>query len=127
MSQTMANETSPLETVREVVGTVAVNRVFGNPITQDGLIVIPVAHVRGGGGGGGGKSPQGADSATTGSGGGVGMMAKPLGVFVVRDHSVRWRPAIDINKALLGGQIVALVALLTIRAIVKARSGRHHR
>jgi hypothetical protein len=62
-----------------------------------------------------------------GSGGGVGMMAKPLGVFVVKENSVRWRPAIDINKVVLGGQIVAVVALLTVRAISRARSHRRHR
>lgn len=135
MSQTMANETTPLDTVREVVGKMAVDRVFGNPITQDGLTIIPVASVRGGGGGGrgeggdkGAKGPGGeAAMMGKGSGGGVGMMAKPLGVFVVKERNVRWRPAIDVNKVVLGGQIVAVIALLTVRAIARARSGhRHH-
>jgi hypothetical protein len=35
---------------------------------------------------------------------------------------VTWRPAVDLNKVILGAQVVAVVALLTIRAIVKARS-----
>jgi hypothetical protein len=35
---------------------------------------------------------------------------------------VSWRPAVDLNRIVLGGQIVAIVALLTIRAIVKARA-----
>lgn len=33
-----------------------------------------------------------------------------------------WRPAVDLNRIVLGGQIVAVFALLTIRAIVKARA-----
>jgi hypothetical protein len=33
-----------------------------------------------------------------------------------------WGPAIDVYKLILGGQIVAVVALLTIRAIVKVRA-----
>jgi hypothetical protein len=42
-------------------------------------------------------------------------------VYILRDTKVQWRPAIDLNKVILGGQIVAVVALLVIRAIVKAR------
>jgi uncharacterized spore protein YtfJ len=124
MPQTLANDASPLETVREVVESAAVDRVFGTPIAQDGLTVIPVARFSGGGGGGSGNAPADEDEGAVagGTGGGVGMMAKPLGVFVVKDGDVRWRPAIDINKIVLGGQIVAVVALLTIRTIVKARS-----
>ena len=33
-----------------------------------------------------------------------------------------WKPTIDLNRIVLGGQIVAIVALLTIRSIVKART-----
>jgi hypothetical protein len=35
---------------------------------------------------------------------------------------VTWKPTIDLNRIVLGGQIVAIVALLTIRSIVKART-----
>jgi hypothetical protein len=35
---------------------------------------------------------------------------------------VTWRPAVDLNKVILGAQVVAVVALLTIRGIVKARA-----
>lgn len=122
MPQTLIRGASPLETVREVVENTAVDRVFGTPITQDELTVIPVARIGGGGGGGVGNAPAEEDSLASGAGGGVGVLAKPLGVFVVRDGDVRWRPAVDINKIVLGGQIVAVVALLTIRTIVKARS-----
>lgn len=122
MTQTMAQDASPLDTVRDVVGKAAVDRVFGAPISVDDLTVIPVAKVAGGGGGGGGNSPAGEDSTASGSGGGVGLAAKAVGVFTVKGETVRWRPAIDLNKIVLGGQIVVVVALLTIRAIVKARA-----
>jgi len=59
-----------------------------------------------------------------GLGGGFGLMAKPLGVFVIKDGTVRWRPAIDVNKVILGGQIVAVTALLVVRAFIKARRPR---
>jgi hypothetical protein len=54
----------------------------------------------------------------------MGVSAKPLGVFVIREKTVRWRPAVDLNKVIIGGQVVAVMALLTIRALIKARSKR---
>ena len=54
-----------------------------------------------------------------GSGGGFGYGATPAGVFVIKDGDVRWQPAIDVNRIVIGGQIVAVVLLLTIRAILK--------
>ena len=42
--------------------------------------------------------------------------------FLIEGDEVTWRPAVDLNKIILGAQVVAVVALLTIRAIVKVRS-----
>jgi hypothetical protein len=42
-------------------------------------------------------------------------------VFVLRNGRVSWRPAVDINRVILGGQIVAIVALLVIRGLARAR------
>jgi len=53
---------------------------------------------------------------------GFGMSARPLGVFLIKDGDVVWRPAIDVNRAILGGQIVAIAALLLLRTVVKARA-----
>ncbi|MFD0521998.1 hypothetical protein [Paractinoplanes durhamensis] len=52
------------------------------------------------------------------------MSAKPLGVFVLTGGKVVWRPAIDVNRVVLGGQLVAITALLVARALVRARAGR---
>lgn len=73
----------------------------------------------GGGGGGGGPSPD--DHKGGGSGGGFSVKAKPAGVFAVSDGGVTWRPAVDVNRAILGGQLVAMAALLTIRGLARAR------
>jgi uncharacterized spore protein YtfJ len=126
MTQTVHPEAGVMEAVREVVDKASAERVFGAPVSQDGLTVLPVAKVGGGGGGGGGTSPTKNGTDTGGAGGGVGISAKPLGVFVIKDGKVGWRPAIDINKVIVGGQIVAIVALLTVRALIKAR-GRQDR
>ena len=32
-----------------------------------------------------------------------------------------WQPAIDLNRVILGGQLVAVALILAVRAIVKAR------
>ena len=45
-------------------------------------------------------------------------------MFVIGDGAVRWRPAIDVNRVVLGGQLVAITALLTMRLLVKLRARR---
>jgi uncharacterized spore protein YtfJ len=91
-----------------------VKRVFGEPIEKDGVTIIPVARIAGGGGGGTGDSQEG-----SGSGGGYGVMAKPAGVYVVRDGEVTWQPALDINKIVMGGQIVAVILFLVVASIFR--------
>jgi uncharacterized spore protein YtfJ len=93
---------------------VTVQRVYGEPIEKNGVTIIPAAKVSGGGGGGGDAENNG--------GGGFGISAKPAGAYVIKGDDVEWQPALDINRIVLGGQVVAIVALLTIRAIVKARA-----
>jgi uncharacterized spore protein YtfJ len=102
-----------------VKDSLTIERVFGAPIEKDGTTVIPVARILGGAGGGGGQSP--ADQAT-GEGGGFGIRARPVGVFVIRDQDVTWRPAVDVNRVILGAQVVAVIALLTARSITKSRA-----
>jgi uncharacterized spore protein YtfJ len=103
-----------LERARDVV---TVRATIGDPVHQDGVVVLPVAKIRGGAGGGTGQEAPGKE----GKGAGFGVTSTPIGAFVIKDGSVSWRPAVDVNKIILGGQVVAIVALLTIRAIVRYR------
>jgi uncharacterized spore protein YtfJ len=107
----------------EVLGRAAdaaqVHRVFGEPIERDGVTIIPAASVRGGAGGGGGRGPKQEEG--EGSGGGYGFMAHPAGVFVLRGDQVDWRPALDLGKVILGGQLVAVTFLLVLRSILRRR------
>ena len=48
-------------------------------------------------------------------------------VYVLRDGKVTWTPAVDATKIILGAQLVAAAALLTIRAVIKARHPRGDR
>jgi uncharacterized spore protein YtfJ len=88
-------------------------RVYAEPYESGEVTVIPAAAVRGGGGAGGDAEAAG--------GGGFGVMARPAGAWVVREGEVSWKPAIDVNRVILGGQIVAIVALLTLGRIAAAR------
>src|SRR5215471_2829974 len=85
-------------------------RVFGAPIQANGVTVIPVAII-GGGGGANGRSP------TEGSLG-FGLRARPAGVFVVKNGDASWRPAINVNWIIAGGQLVALTAILALRPLL---------
>lgn len=92
--------------------------VFGDTIQQDGIIVIPAAKIRGGAGGGTGQGPGGAEK---GTGSGFGITAMPAGAFVFRNGKLRWKPAVDVNRIILGGQLILLVALFAIgRTIARA-------
>jgi uncharacterized spore protein YtfJ len=107
------------DVIAQARDALTVKRVFGEPYEKDGVTVIPVARVQGGAGGGGGEGP---DNQGKGSGSGFGLSARPVGAFVLRGDELTWRPAVDVTRIVLGGQVVAVVALLTIRAIVRARA-----
>lgn len=106
-----------LERLQERVGVV-IDRVVGPPIERDGATVIPVVAVRGGGGGGTGSDPSGGGE---GSGGGWGATARPVGAYVLAGGTVRYEPAIDVTRIVLGGQVVGVVALLVVRQALKRR------
>jgi uncharacterized spore protein YtfJ len=88
-----------------------VERVFGDPIEQGDTLVIPVAVVRGmgGGGGGGGENVRGEQG--VGEGVGYGLSARPVGVYVMRDGSVRWQPAFDVQRILVSVTAVLLISM----------------
>jgi uncharacterized spore protein YtfJ len=127
-----------MKLISRIHDNVTVRRVFGEPITVDGVTVIPVARVAAGGGGGAGAGPSvprddgagdpgtdgeyAGDRHAEGSGAGFGLAAIPAGVYVIKEGKVRWEPALDVNRLVVGGQLVAVVALLTLRAIVLARA-----
>jgi uncharacterized spore protein YtfJ len=102
------------EAVRGTQDALTVRRVFGDPIEKDGITIIPTAKVMGGAGGGAG--PQ-----DTGSGVGFGIRARPAGVYVIKDGNVTWEAALDINRIVLGAQVVAVFFFLFLRAMFKRR------
>ena len=106
------------DVIAQARDTLTVKPVFGEPYEKDGVTIIPAARIQGGAGGGSGEDPQ---RQGKGSGSGFGMTARPVGAFIIRNGEPSWRPAVDVNRIVLGGQVVAIVVVLTVRAIIKAR------
>ena len=106
------------EILSEARDVLTVKRVYGEPLAHNGITVIPAAAVRGGGGGGEGEpGPE----APGGAGGGFGMSARPVGAYQIKDDEVSWVPAADTTKVIVLGEVVAIVALLVLRSVLKRR------
>jgi uncharacterized spore protein YtfJ len=106
-----------MEAVTTARDSITVKRVYGEPYERNGVSVIPAAAVFGGSGGGQGDQPDGA----SGGGGGFGVHARPVGAYVIRGEEVSWEPAMDLSRAILGGQLLALAALFVIRSLLRRR------
>src|SRR5881628_2787274 len=100
-----------LEVLNQTRDAMTARRVYAEPYKEDGLTIIPAANVIGGGGGGGDTEGNG--------GAGFGVRAKPAGAWVIKHGEAEWRPAFDLNRAVLVGQVIAIVALLVARSVVK--------
>ena len=105
------------ETISAARDSITVRRVYGDAYERNGVAVIPAARVQGGAGGGSGEQ-----EGKTGGGGGFGIRATPAGAYVIRGDQVSWQPAFDLNRAILGCQLLGLVAiLLTHRRLLRRR------
>jgi uncharacterized spore protein YtfJ len=101
----------PQAILQRVEDVMTARRVFGDPVQVEGVTVLPVATV---GGGGGGGQKQGNDAGV-----GFGLGVRPAGVYVIRDGDAKWRPALNLNRVILGGQIVGLAAVLTFGSALR--------
>ena len=132
----------PIAVTRAASDALTVSRVFGTAYERDGAIVIPVAKVMGGTGsgfgggavggsggpGGRGLRPEGAsehgprgEGEGSGGGGGFGVRVRPIGVYVVDGTGVHWRPTLDLNRVILGGQAVGVVVTLALAWVLRRR------
>lgn len=112
-----------------------VRRVFGEAYEQREVLVVPVAKLTGGSGmgfGGGALGDRSSSGATgpdlgsgEGGGGGFGLRAKPLGVYRVAGGQVTWHPAIDANRAIIGGQVLGAIAVTAAAWVLRRRRRPH--
>ena len=99
---------NPAEVLAGAQATMSADRVFGTPFETEGATILPVAAI-GGGGGGGHKGDRE-------SGVGFGLRTRAAGIYVIKDGKATWRPAVNVNLVIAGGQLVAIAGLLTLRA-----------
>jgi uncharacterized spore protein YtfJ len=121
--------TKILGTIRSMFGA---DRVFGEAYEANGVTVIPVAKLSGGGGGGsddasddadGTGGTGGVDGERGGGGAGFGIHARPAGALVIEaDGTVRWKVPFDLNKVILGGQLVAIAFFVTAWLTERSRA-----
>lgn len=118
-----------LDRVASQIGAHAdVRAVFGEPISQHGITVIPVARVFGGfgAGAGSGLDSETASSGGAGAGAGGGFAASPVGFIEIDATGARFRPMegplgqwsapAELLLRLVGGGVRALVSAVQKRA-----------
>ncbi len=115
-----------LEGLAERVGFHAHARaIFGDPVEQGGVTIIPVAKVRYGFGGGSGSDTSDAGDGSKhdeGSGGGGGVMASPLGFIEISDGSAEFKRIHDPMSAvpvILASAFAAWVVLRGLRRLLR--------
>lgn len=104
------------EVLDELRSSIEAKRVYADPVHEDGVTVVPAATVRGGGGGGTDDEGQ--------SGGGFGIAGSPTGAWIVKEGQVTWKPAIDVTKVLVLGELTAIVGLFAWRSVRVAQTRR---
>jgi uncharacterized spore protein YtfJ len=108
------------ELLRRATDSLEARLVYTEPYEKDGITVIAAARVSGGGGGGNGQDKNGQQ----GEGGGLGLVAKPVGAYVIKDGRLRWRPAIDVTRLVGTIGAVAIGILLAAGRIVRIDAAR---
>ena len=97
--------------------SLAAKRVYSDPVERDGVTLITAAAIRGGGGINRGRERENAE------GGGMGLGARPVGAYVIKGGEVKWKPALDLSRAIFRGQVVVFAGLL-VAGLLLGRRGR---
>jgi uncharacterized spore protein YtfJ len=100
-------ETTLVDRLAEIIGAkTGAALVYGEPVSQSGITVIPVAKVRYGFGGGFGHKQRGQDE----GGGGGGVVLSPLGYIEIKNGSSTFKPIRDpatVTRMILVGSFLA--------------------
>lgn len=129
------------ETIKDVITEVEkqnnIKTIFGDPIREKGVVLIPVGTIstRGGGGGGGGgmQKKEALGGAPTdskfpkdwGSGLGVGYArnVRPLGFIEIKDDKAVFKPIVDAGKIVMVAVGAAVLgACMIVRTMLKRKT-----
>jgi uncharacterized spore protein YtfJ len=125
----MNDQTRPnLEPIEKMVDGLGVGAVFGEPIREGGVTVVPVAEVRFGFGYGYGsgrsraEEEEGGPGTDEGSGGGSGATgrASAKGYIRISADDVRFEPVLDVTRLSLAGIAFAAWSVFWISRAVRA-------
>jgi uncharacterized spore protein YtfJ len=130
----MNDEARPnLEPIEKMVDGLGVGVVFGEPVREGSVTVVPVADVRFGfgygygSGRGRGEEAEGSPSTGEGSGGGSGAggRASAKGYIRISADEVRFEPVVDVTRLALAGIAFAAWSVFwigrTMRAVGRRR------
>jgi uncharacterized spore protein YtfJ len=131
----MNDEARPnLEPIEKMVDELGVDAVFGEPIREGNVTVVPVAEVRfafgygyGSGRGRGEETEGGPSTAEAGSGGGSGAggRATAKGYVRISADEVRFEPVLDVTRLALAGIALAAWSVFWIGRTMRAVGKRH--
>jgi uncharacterized spore protein YtfJ len=131
----MNDEARPnLEPIEKMVDGLGVGAVFGEPVREGGVTVVPVAEVRFafgyGYGSGRGRSEEaegGPSTGEEGSGGGSGAggRASAKGYVRISADEVRFEPVLDVTRLALAGIAFAAWSVFWIGRAMRAVGKRH--
>jgi uncharacterized spore protein YtfJ len=92
--------------------------VYGEPVTHEGVVVIPVARASWLGAGGGGRGGEEGGSGMVGS-----LQVKPVGYIEIKDGATRFKGFFDMGvivQIILSYSVVAAITFAGIRKIIQA-------
>jgi uncharacterized spore protein YtfJ len=122
----MNDETRPnLEPIEKVVEGLGPGSVFGEPIKESGVTVVPVAEVRFafGYGYGSGRG-RGEEEEGSGGGSGAGGRASAKGYIRISADEVRFEPVLDVTRLALAGIAFAAWSVFWIGRTIRAVGSR---
>jgi uncharacterized spore protein YtfJ len=125
----MNDETRPnLEPIEKMVDGLGAGAVFGEPIREGSVTVVPVAEVRIGFGYGSGRGREAEDGprAEEGSGGGSGAVgrASARGYIRISADEVSFEPVLDVTRLALAGIVFAAWSVFWIGRTMRAVGSR---
>ena len=131
----MNDEARPnLEPIEKMVDELGVDIVFGEPIREGDVTVVPVAEVRFtfgygyGSGRGRGEETEGTPSTGeegSGGGSGAGGRASAKGYVRISADGVRFEPVLDVTRLALAGIAFAAWSVFWIGRTIRAVGKRH--
>jgi uncharacterized spore protein YtfJ len=118
-SSELPSSPSFLERIVEKLGVHARSAsAYSEPISKDGVTIVPVAKVRWGFGGGGGTK----EGAQQGGGGGGGMRVTPVGYIELKDGHSEFKPirdAASLVPIILAGGAAGFFLLRALRKLLR--------